>query len=71
MTLQDWIRAERRAGRHWTQATVAARCGIHKVTLNKMLSGKVEARVGVMQQIAELTGGSVGLMDWPKRKSGA
>ena len=38
MTLQDWIRAERRAGRHWTQATVAARCGIHKVTLNKMLS---------------------------------
>jgi transcriptional regulator with XRE-family HTH domain len=68
MTLKQWIKAEREAGRHWTQEKIAARLGVHAVTLNKMLTGKLEARVGVVRGVVALTGGKVGLTDWPTRE---
>ena len=71
MKLQHWIKAEREAGRHWTQKTIAKHIGVHEITLNKMLTGRLEARAGIMQKVEELTGGAVGLSDWPTRKDAA
>lgn len=68
MTLQEWIRAERLAGRHWTQKKVADLLGVHKITLNKMLTGRQNASLPVMRAVADLTDGAVGLRDWPLRK---
>lgn len=66
MTLHEWIKAERKAGRRCTQALLAERLGIHPVTLNKLMNGKLEARVSFVRKIIRMTGGHVGVDDWPE-----
>ena len=71
MTLHEWVKSERQAGRHWTQGKLAERLGVHIVTLNKAMRGHVEARVGLVQKVYELTDGQVGLEDWPAKENAA
>ena len=54
MTLRQWIETQ-----NMTQQQAADLLGVHAVTLNRYLSGKLTPRRAMLEKVREVTGGAV------------
>jgi transcriptional regulator with XRE-family HTH domain len=54
MTLREWIESQK-----LTQREAAARLGVHEITLNKWVNGRMIPRRAQMETVEARTGGAV------------
>ena len=54
MTLKEWLLKE-----NMTQEAAAKRIGVHEITINRWINGRITPRRAQMARVEEITGGEV------------